>query len=129
MQVQHTKSLRPTQAADFLGISVPALWKLLKNKLAPPPPRSWKLSPRCTVFDLAALITWRDSRPRPSRYRPGRGSGARAGRGPVPAVRGIERNAPPPLGRSPFWASIAATMAAKWRDPAPLRAREGLSPR
>lgn len=37
MQVQHTKSLRPTQAADFLGISVPALWKLLKNKLAPPP--------------------------------------------------------------------------------------------
>ena len=61
MQAQHTKSLRPTQAADFLGISVPTLWKFLKNK--PDFPRSRKLSPRCTVFDLAELIEWRDSRP------------------------------------------------------------------
>lgn len=59
MQTHFTKSLRPTQAADFLGVSVPTLWKFLKNK--PDFPRSRKLSPRCTVFDLVELKDWRDA--------------------------------------------------------------------
>lgn len=58
---QHTpsKSLRPTQAADFLGIALPTLWRWLKER--PDFPRSRKIGPRCTVFDQAELSAWRDS--------------------------------------------------------------------
>ncbi|WP_418646871.1 helix-turn-helix transcriptional regulator [Thauera butanivorans] len=53
------KSLRPHQAADLLGISVPTLWRWLKNRADFP--RSRKLSERCTVFDRDELVAWRDA--------------------------------------------------------------------
>jgi predicted DNA-binding transcriptional regulator AlpA len=59
MQFQLNKSLRPTQAADFLGIALPTLWRWLKER--PDFPRSRKIGPRCTVFDAGELTAWRDS--------------------------------------------------------------------
>jgi len=59
MQVQSTKSLRPTQAADFLGIAVSTLWRWLSER--PDFPRSRKIGPRCTVFDQGELAAWRDA--------------------------------------------------------------------
>ena len=59
MQSQSSKSLRPTQAADFLGIALPTLWRWLKER--PDFPRSRKIGPRCTVFDAGELAAWRDS--------------------------------------------------------------------
>ena len=59
MQTQATKSLRPSQAAAFLGIAVPTLWRWLKER--PDFPRSRKIGPRCTVFDSGELAQWRDS--------------------------------------------------------------------
>lgn len=59
METQATKSLRPSQAAAFLGIAVPTLWRWLKER--PDFPRSRKIGPRCTVFDSGELAQWRDS--------------------------------------------------------------------
>lgn len=53
------KSLRPKQAADFLGISRVTLWRWIKER--PDFPRPRNLSPRCTVLDQAELIAWRDA--------------------------------------------------------------------
>ena len=54
-----SKSLRPTQAAEFLGIAVSTLWRF--HKCRPSFPRSRKIGPRCTVFDQFELLQWRDS--------------------------------------------------------------------
>lgn len=54
-----SKSLRPTQAAEFLGIAVSTLWRFHKERSDFP--RSRKIGPRCTVFDQMELLQWRDS--------------------------------------------------------------------
>jgi len=54
-----TKSLRPNQAAQLLGVRRETLYKWLKER--PGFPAARKLSSRCTVFDEAELIAWRDS--------------------------------------------------------------------
>ncbi|MCC4115342.1 AlpA family phage regulatory protein [Aromatoleum toluclasticum] len=53
------KSLRPQQAAEFLGISIPTFWRWIKER--PDFPRPIRLSARCTVVDQAELIAWRDA--------------------------------------------------------------------
>lgn len=57
--VPQIQSLRPKQAAALLGIGVATFWRWLKDRPDMPKPR--KLSPRCTVFDAAELIAWRDA--------------------------------------------------------------------
>ena len=54
-----TTSFRPKQAAALLGISLPTLWRWIKERQDFPKPI--RLSARCTVLDGAALIAWRDA--------------------------------------------------------------------
>lgn len=54
-----SKSLRPKQAADFLGIGRATLWRWAKERHDFPKPR--RLSARCTVFDMAELEAWRNA--------------------------------------------------------------------
>lgn len=54
-------SIRPKDAAEFLGISPATLWRWAKERSDFPKAR--KLSPRCTVFDMAELTNWRDTAP------------------------------------------------------------------
>lgn len=58
-QSTFAKSLRPNQAAEFLGIAPATLWRWLNER--PDFPRSRKIGPRTTVFDLAELAQWRDA--------------------------------------------------------------------
>lgn len=58
-QPTYTKSLRPTQAAEFLGVSPATIWRWLNTR--PDFPRSRKIGPRTTVFDVAELSQWRDA--------------------------------------------------------------------
>lgn len=53
------KSLRPKDAAEFLGIKITALYKWRKER--PDFPKARHLSARCVVFDLAELVAWRDA--------------------------------------------------------------------
>lgn len=53
------KSARPRQAAELLSIGVSTLWRFAKERHDFPKPR--KLSPRCTVFDVGELLSWRDA--------------------------------------------------------------------
>jgi len=53
------KSLRPQQAANLLGIGRATLWRW--NRERHDFPRARRLSARCTVFDEAELIAWRDA--------------------------------------------------------------------
>ena len=52
-------SLRPKQAAEFLGIGKATLWRWSKERADFPKPR--RLSTRCTIFDMAELSAWRDA--------------------------------------------------------------------
>ena len=52
-------SLRPQQAADFLGMARVTFYRYLKERPDFPKPR--KLSPRCVVFDADELLAWRDN--------------------------------------------------------------------
>lgn len=54
-------SIRPKEAAEYLGIGISTLWRWVKNRDDFPMPR--KLSPRCTVFSTEELMNWRDSAP------------------------------------------------------------------
>ena len=54
-------SIRPKDAAEFLGISPATLWRWAKERSDFPKAR--KLSARCTVFDMAELTHWRDTAP------------------------------------------------------------------
>lgn len=56
---QAGRSVRPKDAAIALGISLPTFWRWQKQRQDMP--RGMRLSPRCTVYDLDALIQWRDS--------------------------------------------------------------------
>lgn len=52
------RSVRLKDAAAALGISTTTFWRWQKRKDMP---RGMRLSPGCTVYDLDALIQWRDS--------------------------------------------------------------------
>lgn len=54
-----TTSLRPRQAAEFLGIGESTFWRWAKER--PDFPRPIKLSPRTTVYPLDQLTAWRDA--------------------------------------------------------------------
>lgn len=56
---QAGRSVRPKDAAIALGISLPTFWRWQKERQDMP--RGMRLSPRCTVYDLNALMEWRDS--------------------------------------------------------------------
>lgn len=53
------RSLRPKQAADFLGIGVSTLWRWAKERDDFPKPA--RLGPRTTVFSTEQLCAFRDS--------------------------------------------------------------------
>lgn len=53
-----TKSYRPKQAAELLGIGTATLWRWIKER--PDFPKPIRLSARCTVIPGDALIAWRD---------------------------------------------------------------------
>lgn len=54
-----TQSARPKAAAGLLGVGVSTFWRWVKERPGFPKPR--KLSSRCTVFDVAELVAWRDA--------------------------------------------------------------------
>lgn len=56
----HFASIRPKQAAELLGVSLPTFWRWAAHQHDFPKGR--RLSARCTVFDTAELIAWRDSK-------------------------------------------------------------------
>lgn len=57
--VSHTQSVRPKQGAALLGVGIATFWRWNKERQDFPKPR--KLSARCTVYDAAELIAWRDA--------------------------------------------------------------------
>lgn len=59
MQPSTARSFRPKQAAELLGIGPATLWRWSKERQDFPKPK--RLSARCTVFDGAELISWRDA--------------------------------------------------------------------
>lgn len=54
-----TASLRPKQAAEFLGISRTTFWRWVKERHDFPKKRA--LSSQRVVFDQDELIAWRDA--------------------------------------------------------------------
>lgn len=54
-----TTSLRPRQAAEFLGIGETTFWRWTKERADFPKPI--KLGPRTTVIPLDKLTAWRDA--------------------------------------------------------------------
>ncbi len=54
------RSLRPKQAAEFLGVGVSTLWRWVKEQ--PDFPQPVRLSERVTVFAQGDLISYRESR-------------------------------------------------------------------
>ncbi len=59
MEAAHSRSVRPKQAAAYLGIALPTLWRWLKER--DDFPRPIKLGPRTTVWPLEKLAAWRDA--------------------------------------------------------------------
>lgn len=57
-------SLRPKQAAAFLGISAPTLWRWVRERKAEGFPQPLHLGPRTTIFDQAELAGFRDKQKR-----------------------------------------------------------------
>lgn len=55
----NSKSYRPKQAAELLGIGIATLWRWAKERSDFPKPIH--LSARCTVFNGTALVAWRDA--------------------------------------------------------------------
>lgn len=54
------RALRPAQAAEKLGVSVPTIWRYCRTNPTFPRPR--KLSERVTVFDEQELDEFLDGR-------------------------------------------------------------------
>lgn len=54
-----TTSLRPRQAAEFLGIGESTFWRWAKKR--EDFPAAIKLGPRTTVYPLDKLTAWRDA--------------------------------------------------------------------
>ncbi|GAB2467365.1 hypothetical protein GCM10027082_18760 [Comamonas humi] len=53
------QTVRPKDAAELLGIGISTLWRWAKDRPDFPKPRH--LSTRCTIFDVAELLNWRDA--------------------------------------------------------------------
>jgi prophage regulatory protein len=53
------RAARPKHAAEILGVGVSTVWRWVKERHDFPQPR--RLSARCTVFDLDALVEWRNA--------------------------------------------------------------------
>lgn len=62
-----TTSLRPKQAAEFLGIGEATFWRWAKER--PDFPKGIKLSPRATVYPLDKLTAWRDAQMRQGEWK------------------------------------------------------------
>lgn len=58
--INQSRSLRPRQAAEFLGIGVSTLWRWCSQD--PNAPKPLRLSARVTVFREADLAAWRELR-------------------------------------------------------------------
>ncbi|MCW5669398.1 MAG: AlpA family phage regulatory protein [Hydrogenophaga sp.] len=54
-----SRSYRPKQAAELLGIGTATLWRWIKER--PDFPQPIRLSARCTVIPGDQLIAWRDA--------------------------------------------------------------------
>lgn len=54
------RALRPSKAAEHLGIGVSTFWRYAKT--IPDFPKPVKLSPRCTIFFETQLNDWLSSR-------------------------------------------------------------------
>ena len=54
------RGVRPKEGAEILGTSLPTFYRYQKQH--DDFPRAMRLSARCTVFDEAELIAWRESR-------------------------------------------------------------------
>ena len=52
-------SLRPKQAAKFLGIGVNTFWRYARER--PDFPKLIRFSSRCTTVTQDALVAWRDA--------------------------------------------------------------------
>lgn len=59
MTPENSRSYRPKQAAELLGIGTATLWRWIKERHDFPKPK--RLSARCTVLDGAELIAWRNA--------------------------------------------------------------------
>lgn len=59
MNLSTSQSARPKEASYLLGVSIQTFWRWAKYRPDFPKPR--KLSSRCTVFDVAELLAWRDA--------------------------------------------------------------------
>lgn len=59
LNLSTTQSARPKDAATLLGVGVSTFWRWAKER--PGFPKARKLSHRCTVFDVAELVAWRDA--------------------------------------------------------------------
>lgn len=55
---QH-KTVRAKVGAEILGIGESTFWRWHRER--PDFPKGRRLSPRCTVFDVQELLTWRDA--------------------------------------------------------------------
>jgi predicted DNA-binding transcriptional regulator AlpA len=60
MEATHSRSMRPKQAADFLGIAVSTLWRWVRDRKAENFPQPKRLGPRTTVFTVEELASFRD---------------------------------------------------------------------
>jgi prophage regulatory protein len=63
MESQQSRSMRPKQAAEFLGISAATLWRWVRDRKDENFPQPRRLGPRTTVFTEASLAAFRDGRP------------------------------------------------------------------
>ncbi len=59
---EQARSLRPRQAAKFLGIGESTLWRLIKERKDFP--RPIKLGTRTTVLLQDELVAWRNAQPK-----------------------------------------------------------------
>lgn len=57
--MQADQSLRPKQAAEFLGIGVSTLWRWTKEREDFPKPIL--LGRRTTIFEKSRLVSWREA--------------------------------------------------------------------
>jgi prophage regulatory protein len=63
MNGTHSPSLRPRQAAEFLGISPATLWRWVKERKSDEFPQPRKLGPRTTIFVQSELAAFRERQP------------------------------------------------------------------
>lgn len=63
MATTPTTSLRPKQAAEFLGVGLTTFWRWTKERKDFP--KLIKIGPRTTIVPLDKLTAWRDAQSEP----------------------------------------------------------------